>query len=311
MGHECGWGEETAKRPSTRAYVESLRNLVRSLEHSQSTTERELARYRHKYGPLDDELSSTVALWHAGTSLPSSSRLIPDDTENMENTDCASVSDLGENIYMPAKHLVLEGDDFRLYGPTSIFRLAPRKPQRVSRLSDIATTSSEIYTLLVDDVDDSYCDLNIDHCRYLPPEIHLTRREHDRLLDLMFKFFTSWCLRIVPVLFLRDMWRVLNAPRTQFPPKATHYSPMLHNALLALATAFSDDPHIHNIESRQLFARKAKSYIEEECQSPNISVVHALAILGTFHACQGDPTMGYLYFGMSGSMSQARESPDN
>lgn len=113
----------------------------------------------------------------------------------------------------------------------------------------------------------------------------------------MFKFFTSWCLRIVPVLFLRDMWRVLSAPHTQPPPKATHYSPMLHNALLALATAFSDDPGVHDIDARQFFAQKAKSYIERECQSPNISVVHGLALLGTFHACQGDPTMGYLYFG--------------
>jgi len=216
-------------------------------------------------------------------------------------------TDLDENIYLPAKHLVLEDYDFRLYGPTSIFRLSPKKPQRVSRLSDIAATPSESYTLLADGIDESSCDLSIDFSRYLPRDIYLPRREHDRLLDLTFKFFTSWCLRIVPVLFLRDMWRVLNAPETQLPPKATHYSPMLHNALLALATAFSDDPRIHDLEFRLHFARKAKSYIEEECQSPNISVVHALALIGTFHACQGDPTMGYLYFGMSGSMSQARE----
>jgi hypothetical protein len=72
---------------------------------------------------------------------------------------------------------------------------------------------------------------------------------------------------------------------------------MLHNALIALAMAFSDDPQIRDLESRQQFARKAKSYIEAECQRPNISVVHALSIIGSFHSCQGDQTLGYMYFG--------------
>lgn len=119
----------------------------------------------------------------------------------------------------------------------------------------------------------------------------------NRLLDLLFKFFTSWCLRIVPVLFLRDMYRVLRVPPSHAPPKTPHYSPMLHNALMSLATAFSDHPRIRDLNSRQYFARKAKDYIESECQRPNISVVHALSILASFHSSQGDQTLGYLYFG--------------
>jgi hypothetical protein len=72
---------------------------------------------------------------------------------------------------------------------------------------------------------------------------------------------------------------------------------MLHNALVALSTAFSDDHRIRNIQSRQYFAQLAKSYIDKECQTPNISVVQALSILGTFHVAQGDHTLGYMYFG--------------
>lgn len=72
---------------------------------------------------------------------------------------------------------------------------------------------------------------------------------------------------------------------------------MLHNALVALATAFSDDSRIRDLRARQCFARKAKGYIEAECHSPNISVVHALSILASFHSSQGDQTLGYLYFG--------------
>ena len=72
---------------------------------------------------------------------------------------------------------------------------------------------------------------------------------------------------------------------------------MLHNALMSLATAFSDQPRIRELSARQFFARKAKDYIEAECQRPNISVVHALSILASFHSSQGDQTLGYMYFG--------------
>ncbi|KAG6863131.1 hypothetical protein C0991_008027, partial [Blastosporella zonata] len=84
----------------------------------------------------------------------------------------------------------------------------------------------------------------------------------------------SWCLRIVPDLFLRDMHQTLSAPRTQSPLKTAHYSPMLHNSLLAIATAFSDDLRIRDLKARQAFATLAKSFVEAECQQPNISVVH-------------------------------------
>jgi len=80
---------------------------------------------------------------------------------------------------------------------------------------------------------------------------------------------------------------------------------MLHNALIALASAFSDNHRIRDLKSRQYFAELAKSYIDKECQTPNISVVHALSILGSYHASQGDQTLGYMYFGMSGRISQA------
>jgi hypothetical protein len=118
-----------------------------------------------------------------------------------------------------------------------------------------------------------------------------------RALDLLFKFFTSWCLRMVPALFLRDMYRALRLPRSRTPPKTPHYSPMLHNSLIALALAFLDDPKFRDLKSRQYFAEKAKSFTEAECQKPNISVVQALSFLGSFHSSQGDQSLGYLYFG--------------
>jgi hypothetical protein len=78
---------------------------------------------------------------------------------------------------------------------------------------------------------------------------------------------------------------------------------MLHNALVALGTAFLDDPNIRDFKSRRCFADAAKSYLEVECQKPQLSVVHALDFLAAFHASQGDQTLGFLYFGQSPSHS--------
>ncbi len=104
-------------------------------------------------------------------------------------------------------------------------------------------------------------------------------------------------MRIIPDLFLRDMCRVLSAPRSQVPPKVTHYSPMLHNSLVALALAFSDDPRFRDLQARKYFVDSAKSYMEAESQQPNISVVQALSFLGSFYGSQGDQGLGFLYFG--------------
>ena len=77
----------------------------------------------------------------------------------------------------------------------------------------------------------------------------------------------------------------------------THFSPMLHNALVALALAFSDDPRFRDLQARKYYVEAAKSYMEAECQQPNISVVEALSFLGSFYASQGDQGLGFLYFG--------------
>jgi len=82
---------------------------------------------------------------------------------------------------------------------------------------------------------------------------------------------------------------------------------MLHNALVALALAFVDEPELRDLKARQYFANTAKSFIEAECEKPNISVVHALSILASYHSSQGDQTLGYMYFGMSAHMGQACE----
>ena len=76
---------------------------------------------------------------------------------------------------------------------------------------------------------------------------------------------------------------------------------MLHNALVALALGFADEP-FNDFKTRQIYANAAKSFIEDECRKPNLSVVQALSILASFHSSQGDQTLGYMYFGMTSSL---------
>lgn len=124
-----------------------------------------------------------------------------------------------------------------------------------------------------------------------------------RLLHLLFTFFTSWCLRIVPPFFLRDMHVYLHAPPASPAPKAPHYSPFLHNALLAVASAFSHSPEIASAPARAFFADKAKGYVEAECAHPSMSCVLALSILASFYSGMGMQTLGFMYFGASSSIS--------
>ena len=144
----------------------------------------------------------------------------------------------------------------------------------------------------------------MDWNRHLPREVPLCRTEHDRLLEILFKFHMSWGMRLIPELFLRDMHRALSLPPNIQQPKSAHYSPMLHNAALALATAFSDDPALKDPRCRRLLATKAKSYIEADCQKPTIALVTSFTTLAIFHSTLGEQSLGYLYFGELASSLQ-------
>ena len=146
-----------------------------------------------------------------------------------------------------------------------------------------------------------------DWSRHLPRDVPLSRAEHDRILDILLKFCQCWSLRIIPELFLRDMHRALSLPPSATQPRAAHYSPMLHNAVLALATAYADDPVLKSPRCRNAFAERAKSYIESETQKPTIALVTALGTLAAFHSVCGDQSLAYLYFGMAGRVSQSRK----
>jgi len=207
-----------------------------------------------------------------------------------------------DHIIAPTQHLHLGNDGLQLYGPTSIFRLAPSTPERPNFNEEVGSGYADAYRSLHQE--NLLSNSEIDWSRHLP-QVPLTVLEHDRLLDLLFRFFTSWGLRVIPKLFQRDMHRCLSLPSSLPPLKTAHYSPMLHNALLAVATAFSDDPAIKDPLTRAQFADKAKSYLEDECERPKLSAMTALSILANYHSSENHATLGYIYFGICARMSQA------
>ncbi|KAI0355507.1 hypothetical protein OH77DRAFT_1454895 [Trametes cingulata] len=295
---ECTWGKETAKKARTQQHFESLENYIRALEAKVKDLQADLEYCRRNHGGPAPSGSSDAAGSTSG-SIPTESsarRTSSDEGTNDDGGSSNNESDI-DHLITPTRHLVLQDNDLEYHGPTSVFRLAPQRSSpsvdaKASASPEPAPASVPVSTYF-------------DWSRHLPPEVPLTRAEHDRLLEILFKFFSSWGLRIVPELFLRDMHRALSAPPSAPPMKSAHYSPMLHNAVLALATAYSDDPLIKDIRYRRMYARKAKSYIEAECQRPTIPLITALGVLAAFHSAAGEQSLGYLYFGMAGRMSQA------
>ena len=102
-------------------------------------------------------------------------------------------------------------------------------------------------------------------------------------------------LRSNVLLFRHDMMVALKHPF----PRTPHYSPLLHNAILAIALGFSDDPDLRHPSTRAIFSRRAKSFIDEEGMSPTVATVQALAHIASYHSLGAEHNVGWLYIGMA------------
>ncbi|KAH9065320.1 hypothetical protein EDB87DRAFT_1595180 [Lactarius vividus] len=303
-GHECSWGPESAKKPTTKQYVDSLKKMNRQLDRRVKILEQQLAHCTRR--PVEqvaqDALSLALRIPDQGSPSSYSGQPSPGSTHSEPVFPKTEEQDDIDQIIAPTQHLHLGNDGLQLYGPTSIFRLAPTTPERPNFPEEVVNGYADAYRSLYQE--SILFNSEIDWSRHLP-RVPLTLLEHDRLLGLLFRFFTSWGLRVIPKLFQRDMHRCLSLPSSLPPLNTAHYSPMLHNALLAVATAFSDDPAIRDPLTRKRFADKAKSYLEDECERPKLSAMTALSILANYHSSENHATLGYIYFGICARMSQA------
>ncbi|KAF7296278.1 hypothetical protein HMN09_01097100 [Mycena chlorophos] len=221
-----------------------------------------------------------------------------------DDADEAYEPDITKELCVPTDNLKLDDRDLLLQGNTTPFRFATSAAS--TSPSSTSGAMPGTYIFMLQNVDPSLCDPNFPWARHLPSGLPFGRAQHDVFLDLVTKFFTSWCMRVIPALFRRDMYRYLtHPPNSATKLKTAHYSPMLHNALLALGCAYSDDPRIRSVSFRRSIVAHAKSFIEAEVVRPDVSVVNALALIGSFHSSLGEMMLGWTYFGMSVRISQA------
>ncbi|KAL0065758.1 hypothetical protein AAF712_007241 [Marasmius tenuissimus] len=120
---------------------------------------------------------------------------------------------------------------------------------------------------------------------------------HDELLALFFTHFNDWCCWVNPALFLRDMFSCLSCEGDP-PSRASHYSPMLHNAILSIAANYCEGSRLGTKDRGKPFASKAIEYIGVEGERPMLSTVSALMLLGSYHSGTAKQSLGYMYSGM-------------
>jgi hypothetical protein len=110
-------------------------------------------------------------------------------------------------------------------------------------------------------------------------------------------------MRSNALLFKHDMALALSHPY----PRTPHYSPMLHNAILAIALGFSDDSYLRQSSTRAIFGMQAKSFIDEEGMTPSVATVQAFAHIASYHSLNAEHNLGWLYIGMAMRCAIARE----
>ncbi|KAK7042501.1 Zn(2)-C6 fungal-type domain-containing protein [Favolaschia claudopus] len=296
---ECAWGRDKKSRVSRVESYANLRKRADSLH----------ARVLLLQSLLEKCTCQDVS-YHLQTRAPSEQSSAMGEGYDSEDSDTESEEfnsdqEITQELTVPAQRLKL---DDRSGGLLHQGITAPNIVSFGNRLLNEVPQNAEIhnsnatYELQLDVAD--IFNPEIDWSRYLPPEVPMFRRQHDKILDLSFKFFTPFMCRVVPSLFLRDMYRALRVPRSEEPPRTPHYSPMLHNALLALCAVFSDEPHLRDPRTRQHFVLAAQARMFEEIKRPNLSIVLALEFIGSFYAAdKDDQIQAELFFGMSIRMS--------
>lgn len=183
-----------------------------------------------------------------------------------------------------------------MYGPTSAF--AHTVPGQAA-LSPTPQARQRSATLDNGEVQDFR--------RFLPPEIELSAEQHTLVLERFFMFFSSWGLRAHPLAFYHDMRQAVSSSDCLPLNRSAQYSPFLHNIMLSIGLKFADEPHLREAKTREVFATRAMSFLDEELQRPSLATVLALAIKSSYHSTMDEHTVGWTWFGLADRAAQTSE----
>ncbi|WWC63729.1 uncharacterized protein I303_106334 [Kwoniella dejecticola CBS 10117] len=123
----------------------------------------------------------------------------------------------------------------------------------------------------------------------LPYSFNISWFEHQQLTEAFTRYFASWVYAIDMNLFLQDMHRIGGITRSDY------YSPLLHNAILAMACRFVPNPD-RPADAAHLFRQQAISYYHEELENPVTATVNGLMLLASLHTEQSQTNSGAAYF---------------
>lgn len=200
------------------------------------------------------------------------------------------------------------------YGPTSAFQHLP-EPQDGRDLSLSPAASQSVGSLPAFSphaLFDAASAGPLDWRRHLPRDDDALddwdEPLHDSLLALFFCYFNPWCWWCDEEAFRRDMAACLGSSLPSPPTRLSGYSPLLHNAILALACALSDDRRAKDSSAPKSLARQAKAFVEDEGERPTLSTLQGLLLVGSFHSGNRLQGLGYIYSGIAFRMSQTRTS---
>jgi hypothetical protein len=124
-----------------------------------------------------------------------------------------------------------------------------------------------------------------------------------------------WCCWCNEAAFLQDLVRLGEVgEESTIPPymkRTTHYSPLLHNVILAIAILNSPETippdHGDSKTLMSLLASHATSLIETEMLGPMTTTARGLMLLGSYHFHNLNRHLGWCYAGMGVRVAQARE----
>lgn len=221
-----------------------------------------------------------------------------------------------------------DGGEVHYFGPSSnlnlvsdIPRIAP--PTREPDHSDSPSSSLDVYSnadqsLMLDrfspgqaadmfDMGDYYVhgqvpNINPETIGPFAQPSSSTQGLEDHLLMLYWTWQHPFFLLFSKRLFLRDMEAVRTSGGA-IGARKKHYSPLLLNAILAHAAHLSSRPDVRSDPSRPEMAgdryfAKARKLLDFECESPSMTTVQALALMGSREAgCGRDTGLGWLYSG--------------
>jgi hypothetical protein len=88
-------------------------------------------------------------------------------------------------------------------------------------------------------------------------------------------------------------------------PETDHYSPMLHNVMIAIGSGHRSDLGLESIRN---FVTHAKTCWDEATMRPSLAILQSLLLLSTYHQGTGEYVCGWMYMAMANRLALCRRS---